>query len=121
MFLLSSVSCVLARALVSMSEDGHGLVFEDYLHNCFNCQIPPRASGEGDSRLNNLKHSVIDFAISTLGFVSPPRFRAYVGARRLLAYVITSSRDAPSHVSWYRPDLQGVLQTGPMSPLSWKI
>lgn len=47
------VSCVLARALVSMSEDGHGLVFEDYLHNCFNCQIPPRASGKGDSHLND--------------------------------------------------------------------
>jgi hypothetical protein len=47
------VTCVLTRALVSMSEDVHGLIFEDYLHNCFNCQIPPRASDEGDSHLND--------------------------------------------------------------------
>ena len=73
-----------------MSEDVHGLIFEDYLHNCFNCQIPPHASDEEDSHLNDYS-SVIGLAISTLGFVSPPRFRAYLGARRLLAYIITNS------------------------------
>lgn len=42
------VSCVLASAPVSMSEDGHGLIFEDYLHNCSTCQIALPVFDEGD-------------------------------------------------------------------------